>query len=196
MEKQAREADPELLDLRPEDILEEAEAALPILTLLVIAICSWHHNKQMIVVVLFWVPRVNHEIVLGHDAQLGHQCILHLSLYDKGKRVAHDCNEHVQEDDVDEEAGEDEEKVDEQRCRMIIKAFTWCRAQSEQILVVDRVKQEVVRQTINDRSVLFLAAHLEDIHGGANHAERRDKEDHELLDVDKCCNDQLVVEGC
>ena len=43
---------------------------------------------------------------------------------------------------------------------------------------------------------MFLAAHLEDIHGGAYRAERRDEEDHELLDVDECCRDKLEIEGC
>ena len=95
MEEQTCEVGAECLDLCSQDVPEEVKTTFPFFIFLIVLICHGTYHEKVIFMILIWVSLVDYEIILRHDAKLGHQRVLLLPFNDEGEGVSHDGNQHV-----------------------------------------------------------------------------------------------------
>lgn len=114
-----------------QNLAQVVERALPVFALIGVLLDLGLDDEDVVLEVLHIVLLPGEDVVvLAHDAQLGLEGVLGFPLDDELKRIAHDRDEHVEEDDLGDERCEEEEHVAEQFVRVRIKAALLERAQA------------------------------------------------------------------
>ena len=93
-------------------------------------------------------------VVLTHDGHFVHKGELRLSIDDVLECVGHNGDEHIQEHDLGEESGGEEDQPAEVPLWMVFEAIDEEFAKPQQVLVDERIEEKVTERGFNHSIIL------------------------------------------